>query len=359
MKQTIRPLIFSAVNGVLVPFNGKKKDMYDEHIVKYEESAIYALKEFLRLTNGLLILLPNTLSTYDMSIINQMLDNGIEVYKILSNPLYSNGELISEEVRRYTDEFKIPCIYAVFDIEDDKYSTCLKHEQVNILNRYSGWTLTEARLLSEKLNLYKEGVLNMLKNAILTKEESYSHYTEYVEDHVRNVIKAYDLFIDLLISYIEKYKRSYRFGFAVYDRLKESVRYNLTFHDKSKFSANEFAQYAAKFYPCPEDIENIKQTNENFDAAWEHHWKNNPHHPEYWLEVDEHGKEKYREMSNAYFIEMILDWISVSMTKKSSTFDWWFNHNGRTGKVDKLTALDIDLIDEFLTTYKEATDFSE
>ena len=68
-------------------------------------------------------------------------------------------------------------------------------------------------------------------------------------------------------------------------------------HDESKFSEEEFEPYAQKWFG------DGKKTPE-YKAAWEHHWMNNEHHPEYWLGED---------MPYIYILEMICDWGSFSI----------------------------------------------
>lgn len=87
-------------------------------------------------------------------------------------------------------------------------------------------------------------------------------------------------------------------------------------HDLSKFSPSEFKAYAWKFYGgkqasrallkatgtehmciSKEDIE------EDFQNAWEHHYKNNKHHWNYWIGQD---------MPEIYIKQMICDWKGMS-----------------------------------------------
>ena len=82
-------------------------------------------------------------------------------------------------------------------------------------------------------------------------------------------------------------------------------------HDESKFSEEEFEPYAQKWHG------NGIKTPE-YEAAWEHHWQNNEHHPEYWLGED---------MPYIYILEMICDWGSFSIAKGDfkELSDFYFN----------------------------------
>ena len=82
-------------------------------------------------------------------------------------------------------------------------------------------------------------------------------------------------------------------------------------HDESKFSEEEFEPYARKWH-----LDGIKTPE--YEAAWEHHWKNNEHHPEYWLGED---------MPYIYILEMLCDWGSFSIASgdMEELSDFYFN----------------------------------
>ena len=95
-------------------------------------------------------------------------------------------------------------------------------------------------------------------------------------------------------------------------------------HDLSKFLHSEFIPYAEYFYgedgvklknnyifheiPINEAEENLqnkyKICKEKFDIAWEHHYKNNKHHWNYWIG---------RKMPSKYIIQMICDWEAMAL----------------------------------------------
>ena len=51
--------------------------------------------------------------------------------------------------------------------------------------------------------------------------------------------------------------------------------YNFVSHDLSKFSSEELEPYTIKFIQKAPDSQ-----NPNWNDALEHHYKNNPHHPQ-------------------------------------------------------------------------------
>jgi hypothetical protein len=82
-------------------------------------------------------------------------------------------------------------------------------------------------------------------------------------------------------------------------------------HDESKFSEEEFEPYAQKWFG------DGKKTRE-YELAWEHHYMNNEHHPEYWDGED---------MPYIYILEMICDWGSFSIDKgdMNELSDFYYN----------------------------------
>lgn len=82
-------------------------------------------------------------------------------------------------------------------------------------------------------------------------------------------------------------------------------------HDESKFSEEEFEPYAQKWFG------DGKKTPE-YEKAWEHHWSNNEHHPEYWDGED---------MPYIYILEMICDWGSFSIASgdMKELSDFYYN----------------------------------
>lgn len=82
-------------------------------------------------------------------------------------------------------------------------------------------------------------------------------------------------------------------------------------HDESKFSEEEFEPYAQKWFG------DGKKTPE-YEAAWEHHWQTNEHHPEHWDGED---------MPYIYILEMICDWGSFSIASgdMNELSDFYYN----------------------------------
>lgn len=100
----------------------------------------------------------------------------------------------------------------------------------------------------------------------------------------------------------------------------------LIIHDLSKFSAVEWPAYArimpyfGRFKDAPPEW--VKA----FDRAWEHHWQNNPHHPEYWAR---HGGP-VPAMPDVYTREMVADWYGAGRAQgKLDNWGYYLAHRER------------------------------
>lgn len=153
--------------------------------------------------------------------------------------------------------------------------------------------------------------INMLSDSSgsLEKNQKQEEYMDYIEGHRNRVQEAYEkYFIPLIDQDIDLNSCSneeFQIG------LKEAQS-NIAIHDESKYSNAEFDAYRLRFYPTTEESEYLQsgdakiQQQQDFEDAWEHHYKNNPHHPKYWVQED----GSIRDMDIKYIIEMLCDWLS-------------------------------------------------
>lgn len=186
-----------------------------------------------------------------------------------------------------------------------------------------------------------------------TIKEADIAYKSYVDNHIRLVQEAFNRFFNEIFLCV-KNRDNIRYS---YNEFSAQLYRNVMNHDRSKYSAAEFEPYRKYFYPSKEDTDSKEQMEKEFDLAWEHHYKNNPHHPEYWT-IDIENRPHVNRMSNYAFAEMLCDWIAMSMNQKDSVYDWWFGRKGRDNKTKYLTESDISIIDGWLTANKDKFDFS-
>lgn len=119
--------------------------------------------------------------------------------------------------------------------------------------------------------------------------------------------------------------------------------WRLLIHDWSKFTPSEFIPYARYFfgdYPKINDVPHalrftvvtkFREDIENdFDYAWLHHQKFNPHHWQYWVLKQDTDPTKILPMPEAYIREMVADWMGASKTyTKSWDISAWLFQNGQ------------------------------
>jgi hypothetical protein len=135
-------------------------------------------------------------------------------------------------------------------------------------------------MITEGLDKYQEDY----KQYVIDHKERVSQFSSWLKENCPQVFEGVDL--DAFDDVIEE-------------------------HDESKFSEEEFEPYAQKWFG------DGKKTRE-YELAWEHHYLNNEHHPEYWDGED---------MPYIYILEMLCDWGSFSIASgdMKELSDFYFN----------------------------------
>lgn len=144
---------------------------------------------------------------------------------------------------------------------------------------------------------------------IATIESKRDEYTQYINTHMENVKKAWAIF-------------QKKCGFYLDMQLLGDISLLIDKHDESKFSDEEFEAYRKYFYPITDAEKNDPKTKVAFDLAWGHHYRNNPHHWDYWY----HGGI-VNEMKYKYVVEMVCDWLAMGMKEGSQQIDSWYEDN--------------------------------
>lgn len=188
-----------------------------------------------------------------------------------------------------------------------------------------------------------------------TKEEASIAYYKYVTDHINNVHIAWAQFGIQLCQYLESKRENISAS-----ELYMSVHSRVFIHDKSKFSKEEYIPYVQKFYPWKDMDKTQEQIAEEFDDAWTHHIKHNDHHPEHWLQYSELRKKNISvTMDNAAIVEMLLDWIAMSLARNQSMYEWWrANDGGRKEKSKIMNKSDFEIVDNWIEENRELIDFT-
>lgn len=172
------------------------------------------------------------------------------------------------------------------------------------------------------------GLLNMINEG---QDEYLEKYKQYVLSHKANVKK----FADWLRTNCPE----------VFEGVNINA-FNLQIeeHDESKFSEEEFEPYARFWYNDKDHYD----YDPEYEAAWDHHWMNNEHHPEYWNGDD---------MPLLYILEMLCDWGSFSI--KSGDLHELSNYYYDEAKDDDekgLSEATKEIIEEILTKINSVLD---
>ena len=170
------------------------------------------------------------------------------------------------------------------------------------------------------------GLLNMINENL---EDYQEEYKNYIIEHKANVTKFADWLVENLPELFTEATDTETF----YELIKE--------HDDSKWSEEEFEPYAQKWF------NNSGKTPE-YEAAWEHHWMNNEHHPEFWLGED---------MPYIYILEMICDWGSFGMKKGNlrELSDFYYN-KAKDDEEKNLSDATKEIVEEILTKINSVLD---
>jgi hypothetical protein len=143
-------------------------------------------------------------------------------------------------------------------------------------------------------------------------------YKKYIEEHRENV------------------KRSFRilYSMGILHKYLSNPDINILFtevehHDLSKYSDEEFEAYRNYFYPKIGERRNL----ESYNNAWEHHYRNNDHHWEYWYNKDDNTfKDGDKKIP---YMHMCIDWMAMSIKFNNSIMEYYNSHIEKI-KIDPL-----------------------
>lgn len=150
--------------------------------------------------------------------------------------------------------------------------------------------------------------------------EKTSEYMDYIEQHVKNVIAAWEELKEALV------------GVSLIQRpeILDEMDWRVRRHDASKMSEEEFLPYRQHFYPIEGEISDEAR----FDGAWRCHYSRNDHHWQYW--VDSNGNFiSYGSVDTKLcaYLEMICDWQAMGYIFGDSAPEYYKNHKDKI-KID-------------------------
>lgn len=171
-------------------------------------------------------------------------------------------------------------------------------------------------------------------------------YDNYLNNHVTNVLRGYMWMTDNdVLSY------------------DSELVQQLSQHDSSKRSTEEYDTYDMYFYGCDTN-DRPEYVKREFLYAFLHHLHNNPHHWQYWVLIQDSGeghKEEVLDMPYNCVVEMVCDWWSFSWNKYDNTGNYdslyemfdWYDKNKTDIKLSESTRKDVE---ELLSSLQHALD---
>lgn len=177
------------------------------------------------------------------------------------------------------------------------------------------------------------GIILSESSTMITNDESEAknkkeeEYIDYIKEHVNNVCTAFNnYFLTKSSQFAFEVLVNFTF-FELESAIKELSKGRIYEHDNSKYSDEEFEPYRAKYFPTEKESTGLSDESKSLiekeaGLAWIHHYRNNPHHPKYW--VDEESNIP-KDMDLISIIEMICDWEAMSMKFNGSTLEWYNN----------------------------------
>jgi hypothetical protein len=178
------------------------------------------------------------------------------------------------------------------------------------------------------MNTHFLGVLKALDTITEGGADYQKEYKNYIINHKRRVTQFADWLKKNLPELFEEP------GLEDFDAV-------IAEHDESKFTEPEFEPYARFWFNDDEHYD----YDPEYEAAWEHHWMNNEHHPEYWNGND---------MPYIYILEMICDWGSFGVQKGDykELISFYYN-KARDDEEKNLSENTKKIIEEILSKIEE------
>lgn len=140
-------------------------------------------------------------------------------------------------------------------------------------------------------------------------EDRVKEYDNYIIEHQTNVLKAFDKYSDKIVTVLDE----------ISIEEMEKLRKNIEFHDESKYSKEEFEPYRNWFY----SVKGEEKNKLAYDKAWLHHQHHNPHHWQYWVNINDDGSIEAIEMDETALVELFCDWVGMSYKFHNNPNDFY------------------------------------
>lgn len=219
------------------------------------------------------------------------------------------------------------------DIIERKSAQIWHHKWLWVLEDYTGFDVQESYEWSktwlEKIS-HPSGYrdkwekelrdVGLIESLVHLEENSLDdQYKEYITNHRAGVSKVF-----------EEVMRPILLEEGIDEEMLSKIDDLIENHDMSKFDDYEFSAYRDRFYKYKDHEELPEDVASNFDVAWNHHQKSNPHHWNYWVLINDVDEPQTHalDMPFEYVIEMLCDWQSAGKFYGNSAKDW-YEKNGK------------------------------
>lgn len=146
------------------------------------------------------------------------------------------------------------------------------------------------------------------KIKIKIKEHEYKKYIEEHRDNIRDAFVEVSTCPDL--------------DWIITEDISVKLFERILVHDLSKYSDEEFDAYRRYYHPI--NIEERQNAKEDFNKAWEHHWKNNDHH---W-ECRQNDTE-FTEETELAILENVCDWLAMGYKFHDRPIEYYNKHKNK------------------------------
>lgn len=164
---------------------------------------------------------------------------------------------------------------------------------------------------------------------VLKHTKKIREYCDYIDEHILNVKKAWDLVY-------EKCKDMHPF---YDDFLYAFMCLEIEEHDLSKISPEEFIQYQQYFFSV--ENEKVPDKVNNFKKAWSNHLSENPHHWQSWTK----RKESFPNENACHCIMMVCDWVAMGFKFEDNAKNYYEKEKETIDLPDWADKLVCDILD--------------
>lgn len=155
-------------------------------------------------------------------------------------------------------------------------------------------------------------VIDMILGSGISKEQRAKELEQkqYTDTHISNVKKVWSI-MSTKNSIIEFICNE---GQMMKSIVIPTIEAMVLSHDSSKYGIEEWEPYRKYYFPV-DDMEK-QSAQAEYEAALQHHYMHNMHHPEFWV-------NNKNDMPMTSVVEMCCDWIAVSMIKGGTALEFY------------------------------------